>query len=216
MKNQTRRSALYPIRAVLLLLVCSLLLTGCGETPTPPDNTPPYTRPSSWEDFEVKEFYSQDFSAEGECTAIQCSSNVLNLENISLSFHFGTGRNDTFEKLSPGYYKRLDIYCTVLDANRQSVSHLVAQLDGADERLPDRQCGEKRHNSTWVSLVIPKELLLLGEEGLMYLKVLGIKQELDQEEQEENLTGCSIRYRIHDDKVYLAESEYEFPYPENE
>ncbi len=174
MKFANKRRIFYPIRAVMLLLIFSLLLTGCGIASLPdgaiPDGPAADDRPSSWEDFGGKEFYNQSFDgADASCGAVRSDTNVLDLDDVTLSFHFGIYKFDEekLEKLSSG--KRVDIYFKVSDEDWRPIYHLAEQMDISDERLASWFClprdhGSKdEHNPVWFSGTVPRELLLQGE-----------------------------------------------------
>ena len=198
MKNKINRSVLYPIRAVLLLLVCSLLLTGCSIDP--------------WKAFERKEFYTQWFLGDtGACGAVKSETSCFDLDNVNLQCHFGISQRVKYlEKLHSGYYEAVIMCFMVIDENDQHVLHVAEKLDAQDERLEKCLCGSKNHNEIWFSYTVPKDLLLQGaKDGRLFWRVYGIVSDT-AEEKEEFLASLPFCYRIRDSKVYFGDSDSDF------
>ena len=146
MKNKIKRSVLYPIRAVLLLLIFSLLLTGCvREEP----------------------FYKSSLDMyRGQCIAVSGTneSHVYDIDKVILNIHYGitTAPNESDKQLDVPY---IDLYFVSSDVKNEPVGYHIKREDGNyfDEKywchiLPSGEGREHMKKGLWETVTVPKEI----------------------------------------------------------
>ena len=138
MKNQTRRSALYPIRAVLLLLVCSLLLTGCANS-----------------------FYKGTGGQYTTCSAVRSDTDIFDLDNVTLEWHFSVSRRydvvpETGEIiLEPE--TPFDLYFCVDRETRFFIKRVEDAFDRKKYRCDTK---DKHAEGFWETYTVPREVFV--------------------------------------------------------
>ena len=204
MKFASKRKLFYPIRAVILLLTLSLLLTGCEDHPLEP--------PYPLESFEEKALYYQfTWGDDGQCGAVKADTNVFDVGDVTLSFHFGIRdekhtREAYLNKLGNGYYERVEMYFVITDKEFVEHYYLLEQLSVTDERLKSCFCessghvSERKHNDVWFSFTVPEELFL--QRKTIHWEVYGITKK-EGEETKEIISSIFFSYRIANDKIYI-------------
>ena len=149
MKNQTRRSALYPIRAVLLLLVCSLLLTGCANS-----------------------FYKGIGGQYTTCSAVRSDTDIFDLDNVTLEWHFSVSRRydvvpETGEIiLEPE--TPFDLYFCVDRETRFFIKRVEDAFDRKKYRCDTK---DKHAEGFWETYTVPREVFV-EEKGWFYFVIV--------------------------------------------
>ena len=154
MKNKIKRSVLYPIRAVLLLLVFALLFTGCTKEEPFYKGWPPMGSNTS-------------------CRAVRSETNVFDLDDVTLEWHFNVPRHAewipetgeiVYEPETP-----LDLYFCVDRENR----FFIKRVEDAFDTKKRYTCEpEKEHEGgVWESYTVPREVFV-KEKGYFYFVIV--------------------------------------------
>ena len=154
MKFASKRRIFYPIRAVMLLLILSLLLTGCVEE---------------------KPFYKgwPSMGSKNVCRAVRSDTNVFDLDDVTLEWHFNVPRHAewipetgeiVYEPETP-----FDLYFCVDRENR----FFIKRVEDAFDTKKIYTCEpEKEHEGgIWESYTVPREVFV-KEKGYFYFVIV--------------------------------------------
>lgn len=205
MKFASKRRIFYPIRAVMLLLILSLLLTGCG-------------------------FHYQNNDGLGNCSAVKAETKTFDSDSVTLSWHFGVPKvGSKVDKLQSDYYSHLNMYFSTEPYHSKdqekfkNVSPILVQTVTDPEIIQSCICCSyiksyntkkpKKHNDIWFDLTVPEELFV-AEYGYISWSVYGVpaqKNTEDKNDQEEFLGGRVLCYKKLEDgkiRVYKTYTDY--------
>ncbi len=154
MKPTNKRRFFYPIRAALLLLICSLLFTGCMKA-------------------DEKPFYKGTWgSSRVVCRAVRSDTNIFDLDHVTLEWHFNVEqRQDIIPETGEIIREPNTPFDLYFYANRETRFFIKRVEDAFDKKR--LQCDpEKNHEGgVWETYTVPREVFA-DEKGWFYFVVV--------------------------------------------